>query len=153
MSDTVTFRKDMRVMVDPEQAYRAQPEVVGRVFTVAKVNPKNVVCNATDGGRGINYPKDLLVPAPAEGEPMPTPQLGRPFEPREFFAEGDIVTFTRPYKHITTDTPCVVLRDNEKRVNVAPLGTNDAGWYVRAPHSGLVKRDLAWLAERLMEMI
>jgi hypothetical protein len=146
------FARGMLVIADPEQGFRVQPEVLGRVFRVTKVNPKNVQAEATDGGRGINYPKDLLVPAPPEGEPVPAPVLGRPYQPREFFSAGEVVTMSRPYKEFGTESPMVVLKDNDRKVNVAPLG-GDRDRYIRCPPDGLVKRDLAWLAERLIEEV
>jgi hypothetical protein len=39
------------------------------------------------------------------------------------------------------------------RVNIAPLGGGDGARYWRWPRTALVKRDLAWLTERLVEMV
>lgn len=155
MSDTtVTFRRQQRVTVKPECAHRAQASVMGRVFVVEKVNPKNLQCSAEDGGRGINYPKDMLMAAPAPGEPLPEIPIGRPYEParEEFFVAGEVVTLDRAFKDFGTNTPMVVLQDKGTKVNVAPL-FGDGDRYVRAVPTGLTKRDATWLAERLLDRV
>lgn len=137
VGDKVTPISDERVPLDCR----------GRVFTVEKVNPKKLKCSADDGGLGINFPKDLLAPATDEnlaaGKTVSTP-----FVPREFFSVGEIVTLAKSWKDWGTDKPLVVLKDGGKRVNVTPLGGDDDK-YLRVPPSGLVKRDLEWLAEAL----
>lgn len=129
---------------------RVPADTRGRVFTVDKLNPKNIRCTADDGGRGINFPDDLLVPATDENVKLGRGPLTRPFQPREFFEPGEIVTLKTPFKNeIAVDTPLVVLADKQ-RVNVTPLGGN-GGRYLRANPESLVKRDLAWLAEHLKD--
>lgn len=151
---TVTFRRQQRVIVKPECAHQAPSGVMGRVFVVEKVNPKNLLCQAEDGGRGINYPKDSLMPAPPPGEPLPEIPLGRPYEParEEYFAAGEVVTLDRAFKDFGTNTPMVVLQDKGTKVNVAPL-FGDGDRYVRAAPTGLIKRSPAWLAERLLDRV
>lgn len=143
---TRLFSKGDRVYVDP--AFDgAAAGVLGRVFVVDKVNPKNVRCHAEDGGRGINYPKEAL--KLYEGGEVP---VGRPFVPiadTEFFSAGEIVTLKRAYKDWTAETPLVVLVDKVNKVNVTLLG-GDGDRYLRCPREGLVKRDLDWLAEALI---
>jgi hypothetical protein len=142
------FKIGMKVIADPDDP-RTQDDVRGRVFTVHKVNPKRVQCTADDGGRGINYSKDLLIEATDENVKA-AQVLGRPYEPPEFFYMGEIVTMKRPYKDWTTETPLIVMADKGQKVNVALLG-GDGDRYVRAVGAGLVKRDLAWLRERLAD--
>lgn len=150
MEITKKHEGQLKVVADPNDA-RIPDDVRGRVFTVSKVNPKTVVCTADDGGRGIKYPKDLLVEATDDNvKAAQHPVLGTPWEPREIFVMGEVVTLKRPYKEHTTETPLVVMADKGKRVNVALLG-GDEDRYVRCAPEGLVKRDLAWLAERLVE--
>src|SRR5205823_9683201 len=94
--------------------------MAGRVFRVRKVNPKNLACDAEDGGRGISYPPLALLPV--EGEiPPATTVIGRPYEPRETFVMGEVVTLARAFKDIATDTPMIVLADKGRRINVTRL--------------------------------
>lgn len=148
------FKPGDRVHVDPQ--YPGAPRsVLGRTFVVKKVNPKNVSCESTDGGRGINYPKDSLVLGDAErGTGAPgSPVIGVPFVMPEFFGLGEIVTLKRPMPGTPADLPYVVIKDDGRdRVNVALVGNND-GRYVRAGRTGLVKRDREWLATRLLDLI
>lgn len=142
------LKKGDRVYVDP--AFAAEG-VVGRVFVVHKINPKNVLCTAEDGGKGINYPHGSL--RPYEGEiPGAAAVLGRPFVPTEFFNAGEIVTLTRPWKDWTTETPLVVLADKVKRVNVTRLG-GAGDQYLRVPHGGLTRRTVEWLAQALLQEV
>lgn len=149
MSETTTaYRPKVgdRVHVDPE-GMGVPGGVVGRTFVVTKVNPTNVKCEATDGGRGINFPAYLLVQGDA---PAASAAVGVPFVQREFFVIGEVVTLKRPMAGTPADLPYVVMKDDGRgKVNVAPLG-GDRDRYVRVPHAGLVKRDLAWLAEHLI---
>jgi hypothetical protein len=145
---TRTYRVGERVTPDPSQEGIPQG-TIGRVFTVAKVNPVNIKCTADDGGRGINFPAHCLLPATEENL---SPTGARPFVPREFYSVGEVVTLARPYKEATTDTPFVVIADKGRMINVALLGgENDR--YVRVPSTGLVKRDLTWLAQALLEEV
>lgn len=129
---------------------RVPRESRGRVFIVAKVNPKNIKCSAEDGGRGINFPADLLTEATDKNIAAGN-ILGRPYEPPEIFHEGEIVTLKRAYQHITTETPMIVTKQGPKNVNLSPLGGSDR--YMRCPPAGLVRRDLEWLAETLCEQV
>lgn len=131
---------------------RVPPQCRGRVFTVAKVNPKKAKCTADDGGRGINFDHDLLVPATDENVAAgkrPTVSAV-PIEHREFFTPGEIVTLSEPWKDYTDRTPMVVLKDGDRYVNVVRLG-GEGGRYGRIPASGLVRRGAGWLAERMLE--
>lgn len=141
----MAVKKGDRVYVDPADA---TPSVLGRVFVVEKVNPKNVLCRAEDGGKGINYPATTL--RIYEGDGVPILPLGRPYVPIEFFTVGEIVTLTRPWKDWTTETPLVVIADKVKRVNVARLG-GDGDHYLRTPREGLTRRTVEWLAEALLQ--
>lgn len=137
--------------VTPDIDYPGLPEAtLGRVFTVAKINPKNIRATADDGGRGINFPEAALLPATPENVNKLTTH--RPFVPREFFCAGEIATFVRPPNGHSAESPFVVLKDNGEKVNVALLGGEDDRYW-RVPHSGLVKRDLTWLAEALLEKV
>ena len=126
---------------------RVPNDTRGRVFTVRTRNPKKVKCDADDGGRGINFPDEILRPATDENVKLGQGPFTRPYVPPVFFDIGEIVTLTRPYKDITVDTPMVVIADKQ-RVNVTKLGGDD-GQYLRANRENLVKRDLAWLREEL----
>jgi len=141
-----TLKPGDHVYVDPNFP-GAAADVLGREFIVQKINPKNVKCAAVDGGRGINYPATSLVVYDGGGIPGPERVQQQPVE---FFTAGEIVTLARPWKDWTTETPLVVLADKGRRVNVTPLG-GAGDMYLRTPHVGLVKRDLAWLTERLVE--
>jgi hypothetical protein len=137
-----------RVVVNPDSG--AQRSVLGRVYVVDKVNPRNVRCKAEDGGRGINWPAELLLPATEENIAAQS-NSPRPFQPVEFFTLGEIVTLKLPFRDFDTEVPMVVVGGRDK-VNVAPLGgANDR--YVRVPSSGLVRRDREWLATRLLEEV
>lgn len=136
----------MKVTPDPTSD-RIPDDVRGRVFTAYKVNPKNVRCSADDGGRGINYPKALLVEATDENVAAGKLPMTRPYEPPEHYVVGEIVTLKTAYKDWTTETPLVVI-GGQNRVNVTLLGGAD-DQYLRAPRTGLVRRDLSWLREHL----
>lgn len=118
----------------------------GRVFIVRKVNPKNLRCDAADGGRGFNCPAALLVAATEENVKAGG-AVSRPFVPREFFSLGEIVSLKRPWRDWTTETPLVVTGGRDK-VNVTLVG-GDKDRYLRVPSSGLVRRDRGWLVEAL----
>lgn len=135
-----------KVVVAPE--FAPPPSVAGRVFTITKVNPKNVVCSADDGGRGISYPADTLRPYDPDAAPV-APPLGRPYVYAEIPPPlGTIVTLKRAFKTITVDTPLVVVASKGGKVNVTLVG-GDNDRYVRVPTAGVVVRDLAWLTETL----
>lgn len=129
--------------VTPVNTVGVPPETLGRVFVVVKVNPKNLRCCAEDGGRGINFPPHILLPATDEN--VAAGRKLQPFTPVEFFDAGQIVTLKRPWRSWATDTPLVVLKDDGKgKVNVTLLGGAD-GQYLRISSAGLEKRGLAWL--------
>jgi hypothetical protein len=142
------FVKGDKVVPNPEFAERMPSGVLGRVFTVEKVNPKNLRCSADDGGRGINFPAEILK---AYNPDVPLgPQISRPFVERELFHEGEIVSLRNDFKQWTTSMPMVVIREGDKRIRIAPLGGAE-GRYLLMPPSSLVKRDKMWVAERLLE--
>lgn len=140
------FKVGDKVMIAP--AHRRRIDDHTRVFTVATVNPKNYRCSADDGGRGLNYPDEALVPH--DPDAPPTLALGVPFVPREFFDAGAVVTLAQPYPKLgwTTETPLVVLADKERTVNVTRIGGAGSS-YLRVPPAGLVRRDLEWLKAAL----
>jgi hypothetical protein len=134
--------------VTPIVSDRVPSGCAGREFIVRKVNPKKTRCDATDGGRGINFPHDMLVPATEESLTANT--WSRPYVPTEFFSAGEIVTLNRTWRDWTPDTALVVMRDKGTRVNVTLLG-GDSDRYLRCPREGLVRRDVAWLTEHLVD--
>lgn len=140
-------------------AYGVPKDTLGRVFEVTKVNPKNTKAKALDGGRGINFPQEILVAATDEnvaaGEAARGSVFGRSVEPvrDEFFKPGEIVTLKRPWRDWTTETPLVVIADKGRKVNVVPLGgAAELGRYLRVPPTGLEKRSRGWLAALLIEV-
>lgn len=128
---------------------RVPTDTLGRVFTVDKVNPKKLRARADDGGRGINFPDELLVPATDENVKAGREAiLGvRPFQPREFFDVGEIVSLKKGRADWPEDAPLMVMKDGDK-VNVTKVGGYQ-GRYLRANPLNLVKRDLAWLRDWL----
>jgi len=144
---TRTYRVGDKVTPDPD-SFGVPPTTLGRVFTVAKVNPRNLRCTADDGGRGINFPASILLPATEEN--VAKSNAPRPYVPVEFFTTGEIVTVKTAGK-IPVDQPMVVLKhDGGDKVNITQLG-GDGDRYWRWPAKSLIKRDLEWLTERLME--
>lgn len=143
------FKKGDKVIPNPEFAERMPAGVLGRVFTVEKVNPKNLKCSADDGGRGINFPAEILK-AYDPNVPL-SEQIGRPVREFVFFGEGEIVSLKSAWRDWSVDTPLVVIKQTDLKVNVVPVGGTPNGVYLRIPATGLVKRDKMWLAERLLE--
>jgi hypothetical protein len=144
----IRYRVGDKVTPDPD-GFGVPADTLGRVFTVAKINKVNMRCTADDGGRGINFPPSLLIPATEEN--VNKAFKPRPFVKREFFHAGEIVTVNRPNRKLDTRQPMVVIKhDGGERVNLARLG-GEGGRYWRWPATDLVKRDTAWLAERLIE--
>lgn len=140
---TAALHTGMKVTPDPTSPY-VRSETVGRVFTVTKINPKNVRCTADDGGRGLNYPRELLVPATPENlaKAQDPARLSRPFVPRELYALGEVVTLKRAYRQYDTQAPFVVIGSTPNRTKVAPLGGNNDE-YLLIPAGGLERRVLA----------
>jgi hypothetical protein len=149
-TDTYTPAVGDRVIIDPAVA---SARFLGKVYIVDRFGPKNAVCSLEGSDRpgdGVRCRPEYLKPAPPAGE---APPLGRPFVPIEFFDIGQIVTVVSPSGKIAADQPMVVIDDKGKdRVNIAPLGGGDGARYWRWPRTALVKRDIAWLTERLVEM-
>jgi hypothetical protein len=145
---SIQYRVGDKVTPDPD-GIGVPADTLGRVFTVAKVNKVNLRCTADDGGRGINFPPSLLLPATDEN--VNKAFRPRPFVPREFFHAGEIVTVKTPRGKLSSYEPMIVIKhDGGERANLARLGGED-GRYWRWPTRDLVKRDLEWLTERLME--
>jgi hypothetical protein len=143
-TDTRTYRVGDKVTPDPS-GYGVAPSVIGKVFTVAKVNKVNLTCTSDDGGRGLRYPPNLLLPATPEN--LEAPPIARSFKKLEFFQGGEIVTVSG--RHAEPDTPYVVTKCDGEKANVVKLGgDNDRYW--RGPVSMLTRRDFEWLADRLM---
>lgn len=151
MSETTTavrpFAKGDKVIVNPADAPRG---VAGVVYVVDRINPKNIIARPVGSvvRKGINYPKDLLRHYDGEVTDYGTVAGGISVPIPEFFDIGQVVTFKTPPAGATTETPFVVIAQKD-RVNVTRLG-GDGGRYWRAAPSGLVKRDLAWVAESLV---
>lgn len=130
-------------------AFGVPAQTIGRVFTVEKVNPRNLRCSADDGGRGINFPAELLLPASdADASKIHVPY--RP--PAVYVAPGTIVTMQGGFfKHgITPTTPLIVVKDSGDKVNVVQLG-GDEGRYIRVPKELIEHRTREWLTEQLVE--
>jgi hypothetical protein len=144
---THSFRVGDRVIVDPA-GIGVSRSVLGQVFVVEKVNPKNVKARPAEGGRGINYPKHLLLPAPPEGYPTP---LGRPYVEQAYVEAGSICTLKSPWSDLAVDTPLICFKGGVEKINLFRLG-DTSGRYVRVPAAAVTTRDLAWLTERLVEM-
>lgn len=158
MASTLTkFHVGDLVMVDP-QAVGVNTAFIGKRFVVTKVNPKNVVAfPALEDGtripheRGINYPKDILLPydptAPAVVAPASV-AISEPYQPP--LADGTIVSLAKPFKDFTVDTPLVVLNGETRggKVKVTRVG-GDGYRYLSIRRQGLVERDLGWLVRTL----
>lgn len=139
-----------RVVVDPN-GIGVSPSTLGRVYVVSKVNPKNVKCTATDGGRGLNYPADLLVPAP-EGAPTATATATPvPVPTFTWHEAGTVVTCDRDLESWKAGTPLVVWKCDGEKSNVTLLGGAARGCYYRVPVARLTVRDTAWLTEYLVD--
>lgn len=150
------FTVGQRIIVDPN-GIGVSPSVLGRVFIVKRVNPKNVVCSPADGiGRGINYPKYLLLPAP-EDDDAQGPAVLVPYVPPVFHDVGAIVTCeeTLTYRGMTwpAGSPLIVWKCDGRKSNVVNLGGNPTGGYFRIPVARLTVRDAAWLAEYLVSTL
>ena len=149
------FKVDDRVTPDPASD-RIPWQTRGRWFRVTKVNPKNIRADAEDGGRGINFPAELLL-TEAEAEEYVSKHgdlNARPVRVMEIpdpFYTGEIVTLKNGFPKFgwTSTTPLVVWKDDGRRVNVSILGGDVEQRYVRVSHKNLVRRDLKWLGEEL----
>lgn len=142
------FVKGDKVVPNPAFAERMPSGVLGRVFTVEKVNPKNLRCSADDGGRGINFPAEILMAYDPDAPPAAI--VSRPFVEREIYHEGEIVSLRNPFRSWGTDIPFIVIREGDKRIRIAVLGGSE-GRYLLMPPSSLIKRDKMWVAERILE--
>jgi hypothetical protein len=148
---TQTFQKGDRVTFPPESLVKEH--LKGTTFVVIETpreNPRirNLRIQQEGGGPKYSVRADELIPATA-----PVGALGRPFQPIEFFDPGQVVTVSNgSRKGIGTEEPFVVIKDAGKdNVNIAQLGGADGNAW-RWPRAALVKRDLAWLTERLVEV-
>jgi hypothetical protein len=142
-------------VADPYGDLGIPNDTKGRVFVITKVNKVNNKASAEDGGRGINFPDAILAPATDENVAAGRGSLNgsRPYVAREEYDTGAIVTLKRAWRGISTDDPFVVVKDGGgKTVRIVKLG-GDAGRYLRIPPTGLVTRDVEWLAERLVETV
>jgi hypothetical protein len=151
---TQTFNVGDRVTFPPESLVKEHLKGVTFVVTeTPRENPRIRTLRIQQEGGGPKYRvrPDELIPATA---PEGSPPGSRPFQPIEFFDAGQVVTISNGQrKSIGADEPFVVLKDSGAgNVNVAKLGGAD-GQAWRWPRAGLVKRDVAWLTERLVEMV
>jgi hypothetical protein len=150
---TQTFQKGDRVTFPPESLVKEHLKgVTFIVIETPRENPRIRNLRIQQEGGGPRYsvrPTELIPATASEGT---TPAF-RPFVPIEFFDEGQVVTISNgARKGIGTEEPFVVLKDAGKpNVNVAKLG-GAGGQAWRWPRAALVKRDVAWLTERLVEM-
>lgn len=145
-----TLRKGMRVTPDPE--FPSLPAAsLGRTFIVDRVNAVNTKTTAEDGGRGTAYPHEayiILADGQTPDDVAPEAEASTEFV---WFALGQIVTVTQAWKGWTTETPLIVLNDTgDDKVRVALLG-GEGDRYARLSRKSLVKRDLAWLTEALVD--
>lgn len=153
---THTFAAGDRVVFAPDAPVKRN--LVGLVFTVERApsgRQRNYWIKAVSGSGTYSVKGEMLAPAPAGDAAV----VGVPFEEREFYSAGEIVTLNerglrmlrgQTARDVGADTPMVVLKDGEK-TNVTKLG----GWedrYLRMPPNTLTKRDLAWATERLVEL-
>lgn len=144
MTEQKPFTAGDKIVIDPSCAPK---HLIGVVFEVERVNPKNVIARPVNGGRGINYPKGVLLHFEGEmAEDGTARSITVPLP--ELFVPGEIVTFKRPPAGVTTESPLVVTGGRGDKTNVSILG-DDSGRYWRSPQGSLVKRDLAWLAKAL----
>lgn len=150
---TQDFKVDDRVTFPPESLVKSHLKgVTFVVIETPRENPRirNLRVQQEGGGPKYSVRPTELVPATA---PEGTPPGMRPYVPIEFFDPGQIVTISNgARKRIGTEDPFVVLKDGgTDNVNIARVG-GDGGQAWRWPRSALVKRDVAWLTERLVEM-
>jgi hypothetical protein len=141
-----TFKVGDKVTFPPDAGIKQS--LIGMVFTVEEVpagRKRNYRVRGANGGRYSVRPGEMI---PAGDAPTM-----RPFVPLEFYNEGEIVT-VRPGRSGQLDPgqPMVVLKDSGTSVNVTSVGGGDQGRYWRVPRGQLIRRDLEWLAERLVEM-
>jgi hypothetical protein len=143
-----TFRVGDKVTPDPDFPGHLS-DTLGQSFTVVKVNRVNLTLSHDGGGRGYRCPPASLLPATEENLAKAT--TPRPFQPREFFTAGELVTVKSPSGKVSESEPMVVLKDDGRgKVNITKLG-GDGDRYWRWPATSLVKRDVAWLTEQLLE--
>lgn len=100
-------------------------------WTVEKVNPSTVVLKQEGRDRGLKCYKSSLLDEPV---------LGKPYEPVNIFACGEVVTWNSPQ---AGGDLFVVLADKGQKVNIAKLGgDNDRYWRVSNRRSLTVVTDL-----------
>lgn len=148
-----TFAVGDRVTFPPESLVKEKLKGVTFIVTeTPRENPRrrNLTIQQEGGGPKYSVRASELIEATA---PEGTPPGMRPFQPIEFFDPGQVVTITNGQrKRISPEDPFVVLKDGGTgNVNVARVG-GDGGNAWRWPRAALVKRDVAWLTERLAEM-
>jgi hypothetical protein len=129
------------------QEDHAPADLYGVVFEVTAVNPKNIRASRIGGGRGINYPKTVLLHFEGETVPVPNAPLSKPYVPVQFFNVGEIVSFKEPApRDIDPNTPYVVTKDaGDEKINVFKLGGGDGARYWRPNRNTVIRRDLEWL--------
>jgi hypothetical protein len=143
-----TFRVGDKVTPDPDFPGHLS-DTLGQSFTVTKVNRVNLTLSRDGGGRGYRCPPASLLPATEEN--LKKAFTPRPFQLREFFTAGEIVTVKSPSGQVSVGEPMIVLKDGANgKVNITKLG-GDGDRYYRWPATSLVKRDVVWLAEHLLD--
>ena len=124
MTET-TFKVGDKVLVD----HATYPGV----WTVTKVNPKNLKLSQADRGRGLNAPKSMCIPAGDATDAPVASAVGIPMRSLPYLMPGTAVVYNGPpMKGVATGDHLVVLRDKDDRVNVTHLGGDD-GRYWRMP--------------------
>lgn len=123
----------------------------GREFTVTKINPKNVKCTSRDGGRGINFPPELLVllvgretAADKARELGAAKPIVREVPLVPHFDLGAVVVYTGNDKRrlgIQDNEPFIVLSapSPRGRIRIARLG-GDGNQYFNVSASSLAER-------------
>jgi hypothetical protein len=121
-----TWRVGDKVMVD----HTSYPGV----WTVTKVNPKNLRLEQEGRNRGLNAPKYLCIPA---GD-NPVAAIGRPMGVRTLPHQdaGSVVRYIGNGDKIAHGALFIVLADKGDKVNITPLG-GDGGRYWRMPPRNL----------------
>jgi len=146
---THSFKVNDRVTFPPDALVK--PSLLGQVFVIDQVpegrRSTYYISMENNRARRFRVRPGEIIPAP-EGDQS----IGRPYMSIEWFEPGEIVTVSNGQrKNIGPADPYVVTKDSgANTVGIAPLGGSGSSW--RWPRAALVKRDLAWLTERLVEM-